>query len=72
MQILLEVKDKRAKPVINMLKELKYVKTTLVKDGKKSKKQEILDGLKEAVEEVKLHRQGKIKLKTAKELLDEL
>jgi len=36
-----------------------------------STKQEILDNIKEAVQEVKLHQQGKIKLKTAQELLNE-
>lgn len=33
---------------------------------------ELWEDLKEAAEEVKLHKQGKIKLKTAQELLDEL
>lgn len=35
-------------------------------------KQEILDDLKEALMEVKLYQEGKIKLQTAEELLDEL
>lgn len=41
-------------------------------DAKEAKKQEILEGIKEALQEVKLEKQGKIKLKTARELLDEL
>ena len=32
----------------------------------------LFEDLKEAANEVKLHKQGKIKLKTAQELLDEL
>ena len=35
-------------------------------------KAEILEGLKNAFNEVKLHREGKIKLKPARELLHEL
>ncbi|MEX0812317.1 MAG: hypothetical protein WD048_08875 [Chitinophagales bacterium] len=34
--------------------------------------EEISEGLKDALNQVKLHQQGKIKLKSAKELLDEL
>jgi len=33
---------------------------------------ELLEDLEEAAEEVRLHKQGKIKLKTAQELLSEL
>lgn len=33
---------------------------------------ELWDELKEAAEEVRLHKQGKVKLKTAQDLLDEL
>lgn len=39
---------------------------------KTSKKQEILNGLKRSVEAVRLHRKGKLKLKTAEQLLHEL
>jgi len=39
---------------------------------KEPTKEEILDGLREAVEEVKLYEQGKIALKTLDEVLDEL
>ena len=35
-------------------------------------KAEILEGLKNAFKEVKLHREGKVKLKPARELLHEL
>jgi hypothetical protein len=39
---------------------------------KEPTKEEILEGLKEAVEEVNLYNQGKIKLKTLDEVLEEL
>jgi len=35
-------------------------------------KAEVLEGLKQSIEQVKLAKQGKIKLKTARELLNEL
>ena len=35
-------------------------------------KQEILDSIRDGLKQVKLHQQGKIKLKSAKQLLDEL
>jgi hypothetical protein len=37
-----------------------------------STKEEVLNGIKEGLKQVKLHRQGKLKLKTGQELLDEL
>ena len=48
--------------------QLKF-KTTALNNKKSSKLQ---NDLKEAMNEVNLHRQGKIKLKTAKELANEL
>jgi hypothetical protein len=35
-------------------------------------KEDILEGLKDALQQVKLHREGKIKLQSARSLLDEL
>ncbi|UOG65992.1 hypothetical protein MAL04_20085 (plasmid) [Leptospira noguchii] len=39
---------------------------------KEPSKKEILEGIKQGFKEAKLHREGKIKLKSIKELLDEL
>ncbi len=69
MKVLLEIEDDKAPALLEVLKGLKYVKTKKIK---KSKKEAVLEGLKEAIEEVKLAKEGKIKLKSAKELLDEL
>jgi len=41
-------------------------------EEKEPTKEEILEGLKEAVKEVKLYEEGKIELKTLDELLEEL
>jgi len=69
MKLLLEVEDKKAPALLEVLKGLSFVKTKRIKT---SKKERVLAGLKEAIEEVKLAKEGKIKLKTAQELLDEL
>lgn len=68
MKILVEVPDEKAKSFLDMLKKLTYVRTERLN----RKDEEFYEGLKEAVEEVNLAKQGKIKLKSAKELLDEL
>ena len=69
MEVLLEIEDKKATEVLSALKVLKHTK---IKTIKNNKKEEFLNGLKEAIEEVKLAKAGKIKLKSAKALLDEL
>ena len=68
MTLLLEVKDSKANFFKELLKNFSFVKAKPFN----SEKERILNGLREAIEEVKLHKQGKIKLKTAQELLDEL
>jgi hypothetical protein len=68
MKLLLEVKDSKAEFVMELLNSLSFVKAKPVNETK----QQILDDLKEAVKEVNLAKKGKIKLKSAKQLLDEL
>ena len=69
MKITVEIEDKKVPAFMEVMKGLKYVKT---KTLKQLKKEEVLQGLKESVEEVKLHKQGKIKLKSFDEFLNEL
>lgn len=69
MQVLLEIEDKKSAQVLSALRTLKHIKIKTIQD---KKKQTFLDGLKEAIEEVNLAKAGKIKLKSAKALLDEL
>ncbi len=69
MKVLLEIEDKKAHALMEVLKDLTYVKATRIKE---TKKEAFLKGLKEAVEEVKLAKQGKVKLKTFDEFLNEL
>ncbi len=68
MKILVDVRDDKAAFFMEMLRNFRFVKAKPIT----SEKARILQGLRDAVEEVKLHKQGKIKLKTARELLDEL
>lgn len=68
MKILIEIKDNKAAFIMELLQSFSYVKTVPLSPYKA----EVLDGLRIAVNEVKLHKQGKIRLKTAEELLNEL
>ncbi len=68
MKVLLEIKDSKAEFVLELLNSLFFVKAKPVNETK----QQILDDLKEAVHNVNLAKQGKIKLKSARQLFDEL
>ena len=69
MQVLVEIPDNKATFGLEVLRNLVFVKKAkLMTDEKVS----LWEDLKEASNEVKLHKQGKIKLKTAQDLLDEL
>lgn len=68
MKVLLDIKDDKAKPLLEVLKGLSYVKATTISDEKAL----LMEEIKEAVEELKLVRDGKLKGIPAKQLLDEL
>lgn len=68
MTLLVDVKDSKADFFLELLKNFPYVKTKPFNP----EKARILNDLKEAVAEVKLHKQGKIKLKSFDEFLNEL
>jgi hypothetical protein len=72
--ITIEVDNSEAKFIKNLLKKFDFVR---IKEEKPSKKlsledKKILEGIEQAVEEVKLYKQGKIKLQDASEYLEEL
>lgn len=69
MKILLEVPDNEAAFGIKVLKSLSFVKKIKPINAAKEK---LREDLKDASEEIRLHKQGKVKLKTAQELLSEL
>jgi hypothetical protein len=68
MKILLDIKDDKASFMMEVLKNFKDVKAKPLTSYKAG----VLEGIKEAVEEVTLIKQGKLKGIPAKELLNEL
>lgn len=68
MQVLLDIKDNKADMLMGLLKDLPYVKIKRLSDNKN----EVLEGLREVVEEVKLAKQGKVKLKSMDDFLEEI
>ncbi|WP_061226929.1 hypothetical protein [Leptospira interrogans] len=74
MKVLIDIKDNKAQALLEILKDLASVKFKVLteQDEKEPIKKEILEGIKQGMKEVKLARAGKLKLKSAKELLDEL
>ena len=69
MQVLVEIPDSEAAFGLEVLRNLPFVKKV---NPMTPEKVNLFKNLKEAAKEVKLHKQGKIKLKTAQDLLDEL
>ena len=68
MKLLLEIQDNKALHLLEVLKGLSYVKATPISD----KKALLMVEMKEAVENLKLVRQGKLQAISAKDLLNEL
>lgn len=68
MKILLEVNDNKASFLMEVLKNFSFVKTTQLTDAKA----EFMKELKESIDQVKLAKKGKVKLKSGNDLLDEL
>lgn len=73
-KLILKVKDKRKMPFLKqLLKHMDFVEVVQPPAKKlTAREKEILDGIEESVEQVKLHIAGKIKLRPIQELLDEL
>jgi hypothetical protein len=68
MQFLVTIEDSKAPFFLELMKNLKVKKAKSLTPESAA----ILEGLKDAIEEVKLAEQGKIKLKSAREFLREL
>jgi hypothetical protein len=68
MRVLLDIKDNKALSLLEVLKGLSYVKTKTISEEKAI----LMENVKEAVEELKLIRAGKLKGIKAKELLNDL
>ena len=82
MQLLLDIREDKVGFVLELLSNLPFVKTKQVKqpnvvaepqeEYRPRTEEEIIAGLREALHEVKLHKEGKIKLQSARDFLDEL
>lgn len=68
MKVLLDIKDNKAAFFMEMLQNFSFVKATTLTESKA----EALKEFKEAVDEVKLAKEGKIKLPSARDFLNEL
>lgn len=68
MRVLLDIKDNKARHLMEVLKGLSYVKTKTISN----KKALLIEELKEGIENLNLAKQGKLTLKTARELYNEL
>ncbi len=68
MKVLLDIKDNKALFFLEMLKNFPFVKTIQLTEVKAN----TLKDFKEAVEEVKLAKQGKLKTTSLNEFLDGL
>ena len=68
MKVLLDIKDSKADFFMELLRSFKFVKAETITP----EKARIIKNIKEAVEEMKLIRAGKLKGRPARELLNEL
>lgn len=68
MKVLLDIKDSKALYLLEVLKGLSYVKAKELTPYKAG----VLEGIKEAVEEMKLIKSGKLKARNAEDLFNEL
>ena len=68
MKVLLDIKDSKAPFVMELLKNFPFVKAKPLSPYKAK----VIEDVKEAVEEMKLIRTGKLKARNAEELFNEL
>ena len=68
MKVLLDIKDSKASFVMELLQNLSFVKTKMLSPYKAK----VLEDVKEAVEEMKLVKAGKLKARNAEDLFHEL
>jgi hypothetical protein len=69
MQVVVEIPDHKLNFALEVLRSLAFVKKVKTMSNENSS---LWEDLKEASKEVQLHKQGKIKLKTAQDLFNEL
>jgi len=68
MKVLVDIRDNKGDFILELLNNFSFVKAKSISPAKA----QLLEELKEAVENLNLVKQGKIKARPAKDLLDEL
>lgn len=68
MKILLDIKDSKVSFILELLKNFKFVKI----EPMTPYKADVLKDIKDSIEEYNLVKEGKVKARDAKDLLDEL
>lgn len=68
MKVLIDIQDDKAAFVLEVLKNFSFVKTQHLTEEKEL----LIEEIKEAVENLKLVKEGKLEARAASELLDEL
>jgi hypothetical protein len=68
MKVLLDIPDNKASSLMDVLKSISYVKAKQLTDAKA----QLMEEIREAVEEMKLIRAGKKKARNAEDFLNEL
>ena len=68
MKVLLDIKDNKAPSLMEVLRGLPYVKAKTISNEKAL----LIEEIKEAVDNLKLVKQGKLKDRPAKDLLNEI
>lgn len=72
MKLILYIKEDKLHFVLEMLRNFKFVNNVETIEEESSTKQEILDNIKEAVQELNLIKKGKLKARNAEDLINEL
>lgn len=71
MTYMIDIDKGREEEFLKAIEKMGYARL-VEKDRKKRAKEAVLEEIREAYNEAKLHEKGKIELKSARELLDEL
>lgn len=71
-EVTVQIPDKKHELFIELMKSLSFVKKVKTVDEDEPTKEEILEGIRQAVKEVNLIKQGKLKGTPLKEFLNEL
>lgn len=72
MKVTLDIKDNKAAAFINFIKSLDFINIQSNEDFEEPTKKEILESIERGSKEVQLHKEGKVKLQSARDFLNEL